>query len=221
MNQTLKDKLIQINAELIKEAISVIDSKFRGAPRGVPTFYVNLILLHKWWGKVKSFGYQLGIAAKPWQEMFSKDPEVNHLEFAERVLGTLDAIKHELENDHLETFTQLVKAETLSDLLDQAEHLFENGYHLAAGVIGRAILEEHLRSTCDALNCSPSKPRPTINDFNLALYSIQHYSKIKMKQIDLLASIGNDSAHNNPNLNPAEVRKLITDLPEIIESTSV
>ena len=73
--------------------------------------------------------------------MFSTEPKRNTLIFVEMVLGALEAIQHELENDHLETFTQLVKAETLADLLEQAENFFENGYHLAAGVIGRAVLE--------------------------------------------------------------------------------
>ena len=221
MNQTLKDKLIRINEELINEAKVVVDSQFRGGTRGAPQIFVDLQLLHKWWGKVKSFGHQLGTASKPWQDMFALNPEGNRLAIAERVFGTLEAIKHELENDHLQTITQLVKAETLADLLDQAEHLFKNGYHLAAGVIGRAVLEEHLRTTCDTLGCSPSKKRPTINDYNQALYGIQHYSKIKMKQVDALASIGNDAAHNNPSLESADVKKLIFDLPELIESTHV
>lgn len=220
MNQTHKDKLLKINEELIKEAKAVVASQFKPVMIGAP-ICVDLQLLHKWWGKVKSFGYQLGTAAKPWQEMFSTDPERNTLAFAKRVLGTLEAIRHELENDHLETVTQLVKAETLADLLDQAEHLFESEYHLAAGVIGRAVLEEHLRTTCDTLSCSPPKKRPTISDFNQALYGIQHYSKIKMKQIDVLASIGNDAAHNNPKLDSADVKKMLADLPEVIDSTRV
>lgn len=220
MNQAHKNKLLKINEELIEEGKAVVASQFDTSVIGAPTF-VDLQLFYKWWGKVKSFGHQLGLAAKPWQEMFSKDPERNTLAFAKQVLGTLEAIRHELENDHLETVTQLVKAETLADLLDQAENLFENGYYLAAGVIGRAVLEEHLRSICDTLSCSPPKKHPTISDFNQALYGIQHYSKIKMKQIDMLASIGNDAAHNNPNLDSADVKKMLADLPEVIDSTRV
>ena len=220
MNQAQKDKLLKINRDLIEEAGAVVGSKFNTGVIGAPTF-VEIQKLHKWWGKVKSFGHQLGAAAKPWQEMFSTEPERNTLTFAKMVLGTLEAINYELENNHLETITQLVKAETLGDLLDQAENLFESGYHLAAGVIGRAVLEEHLRITCDNLGCNPSKKRPTINDFNQALYGIQHYSKIKMKQIDTLAAIGNDAAHNNPDLDSADVRKMLADLPEVIDSTGV
>ncbi len=220
MNQTHKDKLLKINEELIEEAKAVVASQFIGRGIHRPKS-VDIQLFYKWWGKVKSFGYQLGNAAKPWQGMFSTDQEPNRLAFVQIVLGTLEAIRHELENDYLETFTQLVKAETLADLLDQAEHLFENGYHLAAGVIGRTVLEEHLRTACDTLSCNLQKKRPTISDFNHALYGIQHYSKIKMKQIDVLASVGNDAAHNNPKLDSADVRKMLTDLPAVIDSTRV
>ena len=181
---------------------------------------VDLQLFHKWWGKIKSFGYQLGEAAKPWQEIFSSNPN-NSLGSVKVLLGSLESIRHELENDYLQTITQLVKAETLADLLDQSEHLYESGYHLAAGVIGRAVLEEHLRTTCSNLNCIPTKKRPTINDYNQALYGIQHYSKIKMKQIDTLAAIGNDAAHNKPEMDSSDIKKLLTDLPETIDSIGV
>ena len=218
MDQNFKYKMIRINDALIDEGKTVIDSQFPITRRGL---FVDLQLLHKWWGKVRSFGYQLSTAAKPWEPIFSANPTPNTLTFAQMVLGTLEAIKHELENDHLERVTQLVKAETLADLLDQAEQLFESGYALAAGVIGRAVLEEHLRTLCNELSCNPIKKRPTIFDYNQALYSINHYSKTKMKQIDMLASVGNDSAHNKPDLDLADVKKMLSDLPELIESTLV
>ena len=219
MNQQQKDKFLKINDSLIEEATLVLNSQFESHYVGRPR-YVDPQLFHKWWGEIKSFGHQLAAAAKPWQELFSSNPN-NSLGSVKVILGTLESIRHELENDYLQTITQLVKAETLADLLDQGEHLFDSGYHLAAGVIGRAILEEHLRTTCYNLNCTPTKKRPTINDFNQALYGIQHYSKIKMKQIDTLASIGNDAAHNNPEMESSDIKKLLVDLPEIIESTGV
>ena len=130
----------------------------------------------------------------------------------------LEAVKHELENDHLESFSKLVRAETLADLLEQAEKLQSNGYYLAAGVIGRCVLEEHLRTSCDGLGCSPTKQKPTLNDFNMALYNADHYAKTKMKQIDALASVGNDAAHNKPELNKDDVARLLNELPSVLES---
>jgi len=219
MNQSQKDKFLKITASLIDEAKSVIDSQFESHYIRRPK-YVDPQQFHKWWGKIKSLGHQLGAAAKPWQELFLSKPN-NSLASVKAILGTLQAIKHELENDYLQNITQLVKAETLADLLDQGEHLFDSGYHLAAGVIGRAVLEEHLNTTCHYLNCSPNKKRPTINDYNQALYGIQHYSKVKMKQIDMLAAIGNDAAHNKQEIDALDIKRMLTDLPELIDSTGV
>lgn len=147
--------------------------------------------------------------------------KITKIGFTKRIIGTLEAIRHEIDHDHLESFTRIVRAETFTDLIEQAEHLYNSGYHLAAGVIARAILEEHLRTTCETLDCKPDKARPTINDFNQALYGIQHYTKIKMKQIETLATIGNDAAHNAPTLQNMDVKKLLADLPEVIDSTGV
>lgn len=219
MNQQQKEKFIEITANLIEEAVEVKKTKFT-SHYVTKDPYVDPQVFHKWWGKIKSLAHQLGPAAKPWNDIFSVKPN-NAYVAVEVILGTLESIKHELENDYLDTITQFVKAETFSDLLDQAEHLFSEGYFLAAGVIGRAVLEGHLRNVCQELGCLPDKKRPTINDFNQSLYKIEHYSKIKMKQIDTLASIGNDAAHNNPNINSSYIQKLIKDLPEIMESTKV
>jgi hypothetical protein len=218
MAESKKERYIRVVSDLIEEGNRVIETKFDIQMIGSPTF-VDSQTLHRWWGKVKSLENQLGAAGRPWKRQLSTDPDRNTLAFTKQLLGTLEAIKYEIENDHLASFSKIVHAETLADLLEQAQHLENSGYHLAAGVIGRAILEEHLRAVCTALSCVPSKSRPSINDYNLALYDAQHYSKIKMKQIDALAAIGNDAAHNSPTLNPTDVAKLLADLPEIIDAT--
>jgi hypothetical protein len=220
VNPSHKDRFLCISAALIEEAAVVMATKFKTGVMGAPT-YVDLQTLHKWWGKVKSFGHQLGTAGAPWKETFATNPAPNTLSFAMRVLGTLEAIQYELEHDHLSSFTQLVKAETLADLLDQSQTLFDAGYHLAAGVIGRAVLEEHLRTTCGLLGCEPTKSRPTLADFNRALYGVNHYAKTRMKQIDALSSVGNDAAHNKPELDASDVNRMLLELPSLIESTGV
>lgn len=136
-----------------------------------------------------------------------------------KIHGTIIAIKHELENNHLQVFDEIVRGETLTDLLEQAEYLLEKGYYLAAGVIGRAVLEEHLKELCKLLNLETKKNKPTINDYNIALYKAEHYIKTRMKEIDTLASIGNDAAHNKEDLTKEDVKKLISEIPGILDST--
>ena len=217
MLESKKERLIRICEELIAEAAEVEATKFD--TRSSMTTFVHMTELHTWWAKVKSFGHLLGTAARPWKSTFESEPEQNSLVFAMKIHGVLQAIRHELINDHLESFSELIRAETLADLLDQAEHLFRKGYFLAAGVLGRAVLEEHLRGLCTTLACKPPKKKPTLNDYNMALYGVAHYSKTRMKQIDALTSIGNEAAHNSPDLSQADVKKLLFDLPELIGAT--
>lgn len=220
MNSAQKKKYLKITNDLIEESSAVLGSKYQ-PNRHYRLFNVDAQKLNKWMGKFKSLGHQLGNAAAPWQEIFSLDTKKNSLSLAQRVLGTIEAIQHEIENDYLSSFTQFVKAETLADLLEQAEHLKEQGYYLAAAVIGRAILEEHLRNLCEEIGCMPEKNKPTINDFNQSLYKEKHYSKIVMKHVDTLAAIGNAAAHNTDEFNSSDAEKLINDLPSLIDSTKV
>ncbi len=215
-----KEKYVEILNNLINEGNQVVATQFEVSIIGAPT-YVDVQSLNRWFGKIKSLYYQLGKSAEPWKKILSEDPKQNTLFFTKQVIGTLEAIKFEIENDHLDSFTRIIRAETAADLMEQAELLLTNGFYLAAGVIGRAILEEILRKTCESLSCSPTKEKPTINDYNQSLYANQHYSKTRMKQIEALAAIGNDAAHNSPNLSKDDVKRLINELPELIEGVLV
>src|SRR5438128_7236986 len=52
-------------------------------------------------------------------------------EHISRLIGTLTAFKEALEQDLLIKIESLVMAQAFGDLLEQADHLFEQGYHLA------------------------------------------------------------------------------------------
>ena len=69
----------------------------------------------------------------------------NSLENALSVLGSLKSIKESLDDGLLIRFEDIVYAEAFSDLVEQAEYLYEQGYFLASGVILRAVLEERLK----------------------------------------------------------------------------
>ncbi len=105
--------------------------------------------------------------------------------------------------------------------MDQAEYLFNQGYILASGVISRAVLEERLKKLCDQNNCQPAKQRPTIIDYNTNLYKDQVYDKIIFKNVDSMAAIGNDVAHNKPNVKKEDVERLLHDLNSFLQRFSV
>jgi hypothetical protein len=134
------------------------------------------------------------------------------------MLGTLEGIRDTIKQGLLVTVQNLVFAEAFADLLGQAQYLLTANYFLAAGVLGRAVLEEYLRRWCRNANCLPAKPKPTINDFKAALQQGGNVTAIEVKHIDAMASIGNAAAHNQPGLSQPDVERLIRDVEAFLAS---
>jgi hypothetical protein len=125
-------------------------------------------------------------------------------------------IKESLDTGLIVKFEDLVFAEAFSDLFEQAEYLLEQSYFLASGVILRAILEERLKLLCERNGCMPNKKCSTINDYNQSLYKDKVYDKIIFKNVDAMATIGNDAAHNNLNLEKKDVERLLRDISDFL-----
>ena len=126
------------------------------------------------------------------------------------------ALHQAMVDDLLFKVEDLVLAEAFSDLLEQADHLLASGYFLAAGVLGRAVLEEHLRKWCARKACTPTKPKPTLNDYTASLYKLNYLNKIELKHVEAMSAIGNESAHNSPTLKREDVERLIRDVSDFV-----
>lgn len=135
--------------------------------------------------------------------------------------GVLHSVIQAIQGDMLITVEDLVVAEIHSDLLEQAEYLLGQGYYLAAGVIGRAVLEEHLRKWCQHANCVPPIKQPTLAHYNTELYGKQVINKITLKQLEALIAVGNDAAHNAPTLKRSDVERFIPEVREFLEKHPV
>ena len=133
-----------------------------------------------------------------------------------RMLGTLEAIAQAISSGLLITVQDIVRAESFNNLLDQADFLHENGYVLAAGVLARAVLEEHLRTWCERSSLPTSKAKPTLSDFKDALYKDKKFSVSVLKHVEAMAAIGNDAAHNKPELATESVTRVLRDIREFI-----
>lgn len=214
MKTPIKDFVLPIIEEIIQEAEELKKTKHTVA---YGRAFVELQGFGKFTGRLNSLAFILGELGQPWKDELTKEYSFNHYLILERLIGLLKAIKNDIENDHLLRAESIIRAETLTDLYDQAEYLLEQGYYLAAGVIARAVIEQHLRKRCDELGCMPSKSRPTINDFNQALYASRHIDKIEMKHIESLAAVGNDAAHNKPSLKQEDVKRLVREVPNILQ----
>ena len=179
--------------------------------------FVDLQGFGKFIGRLKSLAFILGEFGQPWKEELAKDYAMNGHGATVRLIGLLEAIKNDIENDHLLRAEGLIRADTLTELFEQSQYLLEQGYYLAAGVLARAVIEQHLRKRCEELECMPSKNRPTLNDFNQSLYVSKNIDKTLMKHIDALAVIGNDAAHNNPSLQKENVDRLVAEVLNIVQ----
>ncbi len=128
-----------------------------------------------------------------------------------RLRGLRDAIRHDL----LIRVEDLVSADAFASLLEQADELLSKDYVLAAGVLGRAVLEEHLRKLCERHDCLPVN-RPTINDLNQSLYKSGQLDKLGMQTVTAMATIGNDCAHNTTQHTAKDVGKFLSDVRDFL-----
>lgn len=208
---------------LIAEGKRVVGTEFDAGMQGVvywegrPTG-VELHQYSCWQAGCKNLIRLLGDYGDPWKETF--DDELNSGPNATRMLGTLEAIEHAISGGLLIRMEDMVRAESFHDLLDQADYLHSQGYYLAAGVIGRAVLEGHLRAWATTLSLPIAKPKPTLNDFKDALYQAKKFTLSVSKHIDAMAATGNDAAHNKPELTKDAVARMLRDVREFMAKHS-
>jgi len=179
-----------------------------------PTTYVDLEGFKRWKSNCNVLINLLKDLASPWNEIFNGEMS-NTLTNTKSIIGGLKSIKDTIDKGYLLNIEDLIFAEAFSNLIDQADYLFEQNFNLAAGVISRAVLEEKLRNLCESQKLQLSKERPTLSDFNNELYKAKFYDKIEFKNVDFLISIGNNAAHNQP-IKKEEIKKLIEGVKDVL-----
>lgn len=214
-------RVVELLDKLIVEGEVVLRAKFRpgGNWVGGPPTYVDLAKFKKWRARCKLLASWLGRVGRLWETDLTADCN-NQIEHAIATQSTLEAIKLSAAEGALLELPDLILADAFANLVEQAEYLLDQGYFLASGVILRAVLEERLRRLADRHTLTFSKSRPTLNDYNTELYKASVYDKITFKDVDLLAAIGNDAAHNNTSLSAAEVSRLREGVVRILQKFS-
>jgi len=213
-NDTLNAFVRELIAEgesVSKTAVKVQTSSFTS------DWFVDLQQFHKWRTSCKLLLSQLGQSAQPWSENLGGKNAKTNLANVKVMLGALQSISENVVAGRLARFEDIVVAEAFSNLMEQGQYLLEKGYHLAAGVLFRAVLEEKLRRLCDTNGIIPNKERPTISDFNQALYKATSYDKITFKNIEAMATTGNEAAHTNERLQAADVARLHSNLLDFLQ----
>ncbi len=205
MNEKLRKHFEQRVEKLIDEGKRVSEHYEHGRK-------LNTQRLASWVSGCQSLLNDLGPAAQSWQVYAPASLHSTHYGVGGvySLLGALESLLAALRDNLLGRVEDLVLADAFDSLLEQAEELFDKGYLVPAGTLGRAVLEEHLRSHCLKHGCMPAKPRPTLNDLNQSLYGARQLDKLQMKQVDALAAAGNHCAHNEqPQLPAGEVKSLL------------
>lgn len=172
--------------------------------------------LTKWLAGCRNLLRMLGHFAGPWEEAFRKSADYYEKYRAEQMQATLQAIRDAVEHGLLLDIEDLVLAEAFDSLLTQAEQLLAERRYLPAGVLGRAVLEEHLRKWCEHAECVPSRAKPTTSDYTQELYRKKQFNVSVLKHIESMAAIGNDAAHAKRELAIADVERLLRDLKDFL-----
>lgn len=103
------------------------------------------------------------------------------------------AAKEDYEGGYLFNVRSLVKAEVLSDALDQAKELLSAGYKDPACVLAGVSLEVALKDLCDRHGIAHSK----LDKMNADLAKAAIYNTAKQKQITAWADLRNKAAHGD------------------------
>jgi hypothetical protein len=214
-----KERIVHLVDKLIRDGEDLCKNPWADRQHehlGVITHYVDLEGFKKFISSFRLLLSLLGHLGKPWQDIYEESKKGNRVENAMSVVGSLKSIKESLDDGLLIGFEDMVYAEAFSNLVEQAEYLYEQGYFLASGVVLRAVLEERLKKLCEQNECLPGKARPTINDYNQNLYAAKTYDKITFKHVDSMAAVGNAAAHNDAQLDRQEVARFLRDLPQFL-----
>ncbi len=131
-----------------------------------------------------------------------KRTNINEGNKLRHIIGTITALKSDLESDYLKSFTEIIQSEVFSDYIEMAEHLLNEGYKDPAAVLVGSTLEVHLRELCvsngieieSASNKGKFIPKKA-NLMNSDLAKAQAYSSAYQKQIIAWLGIRNSAAH--------------------------
>jgi len=215
----LKSRVRPIVERLLAEGQAVLKTKFHKASDSIVDQkndgWVDPHDLEKWLAGCRNVMHVIGPKAATWNSQFTNDAPNKYI-IAAKLQGSLRALLDAIDADLLVSVEDLITADAFANLLEQADELYDKKYFLGAGVLGRAVLEEHLRAKCIKAGILPPG-RPTINDLNQALYKAGNIDKLAMQQVTAMAVAGNHCAHNlAPPLSPADIKRFLTDVRDFL-----
>lgn len=107
---------------------------------------------------------------------------------------TLKALRHDIMRGDLRPVAGLVSAQLRGDFLEQADYLFQQGYHVAAASLAGAVLEEALRQLAHSKRLSWTGPS-SIAKLNALLRDSDCYSAVIAVRVGVWNTIRNKADH--------------------------
>jgi Domain of unknown function (DUF4145) len=220
------------SSEHLKTFVEELETEAEAVSRAVTghdyweTPILDVRTLHAFLTKCQLLVVQLGPLGEQWKARFeAQEKEV--FENFQKARGALSAIADMLKKGRLVRLEEMCIVEVLGDLVEHADILYSNNHYLACCVVLRAVLEERLRKLCDAWGCLPQKAKPSIDDYNQALYALGKtstsvgYDNAAMLWVTSIAAIGNDAAHALRSIEKGDAERMLRDVQTFLAKFSV
>lgn len=143
------------------------------------------------------------------------------------LIGAIKAFKADYEAGVLDSLTDVIEADVISDYMGQAEQLLGEGVagqydHVPAAVLAGAVLEDSLRRLCQRQTppidtLKPNGDKKTLDPLITDLQKANAFNKAKGDQLKSWAKIRNYAAHGEfAEFNRAEVEAMISGVKNFI-----
>ncbi len=134
----------------------------------------------------------------------------------ERGVGILLALKEDIERGYLRTYRQLIAADLFSDFFEQAEHLFQNGYHQPAASLAGAALENGLKEIARDRGIALAG-REDLSTLSGKMADKEIINRLEQKQLSVMADVRNAADHGEfDRFDADDVSKLIRDASDFL-----
>lgn len=114
---------------------------------------------------------------------------------------------------------ELVTSDVFDDLVEQAEHLLDRGYHLPAGALAGAVLEDALRKLC-AKHGVTWQGDSGVSKLATELYKAGHLTKPQHSQIETWGKLRNQIDHGDfskpDDVDTQDVRRMVDGVRDFV-----
>ncbi len=163
----------------------------------------------KWLSDCRNVMRMIGDKAVAYADPFKDSSLFLSVFRCKSMLGALESLLGALDHGLLDNIESLFFKDEFSNLLKQSDELLNQGHGLAAGIICRAVFEEHLRKLY-AIHHPTGPENPSIDNMLRVLADSNVVTKIGAMNAEAIFSQGNYCTYNQqPPLRESDLRVLI------------